>query len=162
MGAANVDLAGGQKHIDANVDQQAAFDFSCHVAGDDIPFVDGLHDLHPLFDFLRFALAQHNHAAIVVAALGSLPHLPPARESLAHGGLLFILLPLIAGDGAFAFVADVDEHELVIDADDFSFDDLIDIDILAYRASWHHPRRFRRWMRSSLLRIRRIHELDYG
>ena len=38
--------------------------------------------------------------------------------------------PLVAGDDAFALVADVDQDEVVVDAKDFAFDDLIDVDVL--------------------------------
>ena len=67
--AADVDLAGRQEDVDADVDQQAALDLAGDLAGDDVAFVDGLHDLHPLFDLLGLALAEDDHAALVEAAL---------------------------------------------------------------------------------------------
>ena len=39
--------------------------------------------------------------------------------------------PLVAGDDAFALVADVDEDEVVVDAKHFAFDDLIGSDVAA-------------------------------
>ena len=39
---------------------------------------------------------------------------------------LFAFFPFVAGDDAFALVADVDEDEVVVDAEDAAFDDLID------------------------------------
>ena len=63
--AADVDLAGRQEHVDADVDQQAALDLARDRAGDDVALVDGLHDLQPLFDLLGLALAEDDHAAIL-------------------------------------------------------------------------------------------------
>ena len=66
--AADIDLAGRQEHVDADVDQQATLDLAGDDAGDDVAFVDGLHDLHPLFDLLGLALAEDDHAAVVLPA----------------------------------------------------------------------------------------------
>ena len=41
MGATDVHLAGREEYVDANIDQQAAFDFPCDLAGNGIAFVDG-------------------------------------------------------------------------------------------------------------------------
>src|SRR5262249_40792071 len=44
--AADIDLAGGQEHVDAaDVDQQAAFDFSGDDTGHDVAFLDRVHHL---------------------------------------------------------------------------------------------------------------------
>ncbi len=67
---ADIDLAGGQEHVDADVDQQAALDLAGDHAGDDVVFVDGLHDLQPGFDLLGLALAEGDHAAIVLRPAG--------------------------------------------------------------------------------------------
>ena len=67
-GPADVDLAGRQEDVDADVDQQAALDLARDHAGDDVAFVDGLHDLHPLLDLLGLPLAEDDHAAIVLPA----------------------------------------------------------------------------------------------
>ncbi len=37
---ANVDLAGGQKHRDADIDQQTAFDLACDGTGNNLTFFD--------------------------------------------------------------------------------------------------------------------------
>ncbi len=55
---ADVDLAGGQEDVDADIDQQAALDLARDRAGDDVAFVDRFHDLQPGFDLLGFALAE--------------------------------------------------------------------------------------------------------
>ena len=77
--AADVDLAGGQEDVDADVDEQAALDLAGDHAGDDVAFVDGLHDLHPLFDLLGLALAEDDHAAVVERGRGRLRRLRPGR-----------------------------------------------------------------------------------
>ena len=46
-------------------------------------------------------------------------------DRLADLGRLVAFLPFVARDDAFALVADVDQDELVVDAEDFAFDDLI-------------------------------------
>ena len=56
--AADVDLAGRQEDVHADVDQQAALDLARDHAGDDVAFVDGLHDLQPGLDLLGLALAE--------------------------------------------------------------------------------------------------------
>ena len=95
-------------------------------------FVDGLHDLHPLFDLLGLALAEHDHAALVLAAERCLRRLRRARGSISPiCGLVVVFFPFVAGNDAFALVADVDEDELVVDAEDFAFDDLIGADVAA-------------------------------
>ena len=58
----------GRKTLHADVDEQAALDLAGDHAGDDVALVDGLHDLHPLFDLLGLALAEDDHAAIVLPA----------------------------------------------------------------------------------------------
>src|SRR5690606_19023931 len=59
---ADVDLAGRQEDVDADIDQQTAFDLANDLAGDDLAFVDRLHHLLPGDDLLGLALAQHDHA----------------------------------------------------------------------------------------------------
>ena len=43
----------------------------------------------------------------------------------------FAVFPFVAGDDAFALVADVDQHEIVVDPQHLAFDDLVLADILA-------------------------------
>ena len=130
--AADVDLAGRQEDVDADVDQQAALDLAGDAAGDDVAFVDGLHDLHPLFDLLGLALAEDDHAAIVEPAVAIFDVFDEDADHLADFRLigLFRSSHSLRGIDAFALVADVDEDEFVVDADDFAFDDLIDVDVL--------------------------------
>src|SRR5439155_12075620 len=49
-GAADIDLAGGQEHVHADVDQQAPLDLAIDHAGDDVTLVDLRHDVFPLLD----------------------------------------------------------------------------------------------------------------
>ena len=127
---ANVDLAGRQEDIHADVDQQTAFDLAGDFAADHVAFVDGLHDLHPLLDLLSLALAEDDHATIVVVTLGIFDIFDQHANLLAGFWLFFFLFPLVASDRSFALVAYIDEHKFVIDADDGAFYDLIDVYVL--------------------------------
>ena len=64
--AADVDLAGRQEHVHADVDQQPALDLPRGHAGDDVALVDRLHHLQPGLDLFGLALAERDHAAGVV------------------------------------------------------------------------------------------------
>ncbi len=87
--AADVDLAGRQEHVHADVDQQPALDLPRGHAGDDVALVDRLHHLQPGLDLLGLALAQRDHAAGVVDQAVDVfhvldedfDHLCPARAS---------------------------------------------------------------------------------
>src|SRR5690606_17961830 len=73
---------------------------------------------------------EDDHAAIVEPAVGIFDVLDKDANRLADFGLLGIFrLPLVAGDHSLALVTDVDEDEFVVDADDFAFNDLIDVDV---------------------------------
>ncbi len=52
-------------------------------------------------------------------------------DGVADCGERFAFFPFVARDDAFALVADVDQDEVVVDAKDFAFDDLIWSDISA-------------------------------
>ena len=47
-------------------------------------------------------------------------------DRLAGFGRLFVLFPFVERDRAFALVADVDQHEVAVDAEDAAVDDLIE------------------------------------
>ena len=64
--AADIDLAGRQEHVHADIDQQAALDLARDHAGDHVAFVDRLHHLQPGLDLLGLALAEGDHAAGIV------------------------------------------------------------------------------------------------
>ena len=111
--------------------KQPALDLARDLAADDVALVDGLHDLHPLFDLLGLALAEDDHAAVVLPPGDVLDVFDEHADPLADLGNLVAFLPFVARDDAFALVADVDQDEIVVDAEHFAFDDLIRADILA-------------------------------
>ena len=95
---ADVDLAGRQEDVHADVHQQAALDLPRDGAGDDVALVDRLHDLHPLFDLLRLALARGRSCRDRRAAAGDrLRRLRPARESCRRPPAARLLLPTRCG-----------------------------------------------------------------
>ena len=124
--AADVDLAGRQEHVHADVDQQPALDLARDHAGDDVAFVDRLHHLQPGLDLLGLALAEGDHAArIVDQAVDVFDVLDEHLDRLARLGQRLALFPLAAEDDAFALVADVDQDEVAFDADHAPYHDLI-------------------------------------
>src|SRR5690606_25177316 len=48
----NIDLAGGQEHRHANIDEQAALDLPGHLASDHLALGNRGHDLFPVEDLL--------------------------------------------------------------------------------------------------------------
>jgi hypothetical protein len=66
---ADVHLAGGQKDVDADVDQQAALDLARDRAGDDIALSVLLDDLFPLLLALGLAVTEDDSAAFVFQRL---------------------------------------------------------------------------------------------
>ena len=52
---------------------------------------------------------------------------------LANFGLVFFVFPLISSDRSFTLVADIDKDELLVHTNDFAFDYLVDIDVLAFK-----------------------------
>ena len=125
--------------------------------------MDGLHDLHPLFDLLSLALAEDDHAAVVLPAGGDVFGVfDEDANLLADLGDRVALFPLVAGNDAFALVADVDEDEVVVDAEDFAFDDLIGADVAAIEPIHVLGQRVANCYDSSLRPIRRTHELSCG
>ena len=128
--AADIDLAGRQEHIHADIDQQTALDFADHLAGNDLAFLDGFDDPFPFEDFLGLLLAEAEHAEHVIGPAHFIfdifnEHL----EGVAHLGLFFLFFPFVQGNGAFAFETDVDDDEVVFHADDATFEDFVDVDI---------------------------------
>ena len=129
--AADVDLAGRQEHVHADIDQQPALDLARDHAGDDVAFVDGLHHLQPGLDLLGLALAEGDHAAGVVDQAVDVFHVfDQDFDHRAGLGQRFAFFPFVAEDDAFALVADVDQHDVAFDAKDAAFDDLIQVHFL--------------------------------
>ncbi len=126
-GPADVDLAGGQEDVDADVDEQAALDLARDLALDHVALVvlgdDHLPGAHPV----RLLAGEDDLAGLVfhafeedldgVAGLGR--------------GLVF---PLVERDEAFRLVADVDDDLVADDLDDLARDDAADLEVLALLA----------------------------
>ena len=100
------------------------------VPGDDLAFLHGLHHLFPLQDLLGLALAQPDHAVGIVGHAGFVFHLFDQHlNDLTDLRRLFVLIPFVARNRAFALVSDVDEDGVVVDADDPAVDDLVDVEV---------------------------------
>src|SRR5690606_18078841 len=124
---ANVHLAGRQKDVHANVDEQTAFDFAGDSARDDVPFVHRLHDFQPGRDLLRLALAEDDHHAVGIGAGDAFDVLDQHLDAIAHDGRGLVFLPLVARNSALALITDVDQNHFVVDAEDRAVDDLVDV-----------------------------------
>ena len=111
FGGATVDLRGGQEGLDADVDEQAAFDDSLDASLDRAALVANGENLVPVLLELGALLGQHDHAVLVFEALD---------QDVDHVAFLDFLdiVKFIAGDDALAFVANVDEDLLGPNFDD--------------------------------------------
>ena len=58
----NVDLAGWQKHVDADIDKQTTLDLADDLAFDDIALFVSADDLFPLANAVGFSLGENNQA----------------------------------------------------------------------------------------------------
>ena len=117
LGRDDVDLRGGQERLDADVDQQAAFDDGFDLAVDGAAFVANGDDLVPVLLELGLFLGEDDHALVVFELLDQDIDFVADFDGLD-------VFEFVAGDDAFAFVADVDEDFLGADFDDGAFDDL--------------------------------------
>ena len=129
--AADIDLAGRQKDVHADIDQQPALDLARGHARNDVALVDGLHHLQPGLDLLGLAFAQGDHAAGVVdQAVDILDVLDKDFDLGAGLGKRFTLFPFVAEDDAFALVAHVDQHDIAFNAKHAPDDDLVQLHFL--------------------------------
>ena len=130
---ANIDLAGRQKHVhSAHIDQQASLDLAGHDAGHHVVLVDRLHHLEPVFDLAGLALRERDHPArLFKLLLDPFDFLDEHLEGVADLGRLFGFVPLVASDLPFAFIADVDQYEFVVDAENPPLDYRVDRQIAA-------------------------------
>ena len=116
---ADIDLAGRQEHVDArDVDEQAALDLPGHKTRDHVVLVDALHHPEPVLDPPRLPLRERDQAPLLLerAVLELLEQHLDGVADLRRG---LCLVPLVPRNVAFALVSHVDEHELVIDSQDF-------------------------------------------
>ena len=121
---ADVDLAGGQEDVDADIDQQPALDLAGDASLDDVAFViagdDHLPGAHPV----RFLARQDDLAGLVFHALEQ------DFDVVARlGGRL--VLPLVERNQALGLVADIDDHLVADDLDHLARDDAADLEALA-------------------------------
>ena len=129
--ATDVDLAGRQENIDADIDQQTAFDFARNRAGDHLALLHGIHDIVPLDQLLGFATAQTDHAVRVVGQAQFILHLfDQDFDRVANHGRIFVGVPFMQWDRAFALETDIDKCRFVVHADYAAIDDLVDIKFL--------------------------------
>ena len=116
LGRDDVNLGRGQERLDADVDQQAAFDDGFDLAADRAAFVADGEDLLPVLLELGLFLGEDDHALLVLELFDQDIDFVADLDG-------FDVFEFVAGDDAFAFVADIDEDFLGTDFDDGAFDD---------------------------------------
>ena len=123
----NVDLAGREENVDADIDEKTALDLLRNFTVDDVAFLDALHHIVPGFDLRGLALAQNDHTARgnVFAGHRVFEFFDENFHFVARFRSFFVFFPFRNGDGAFALIPDVDDDEFFFDANDGSFDELI-------------------------------------
>jgi hypothetical protein len=122
-GAPDVDLAGRQKNVDADIDEQPALDFAGHLALDDIPFViagdDHLPGAHPM----RFLAGQDDLAGLVFH---------PFQEDfdVVAGLGRRLVLPFVERDQALGLVPNIHDHLVADDLHHPAGHDAADFEVL--------------------------------
>src|ERR1700733_9343014 len=119
---ADIDLAGRQEDVDADVHEQAALDLPDDLAFDDVPFLVALDDLFPLAHPVGFALREQDQAKVVLDLLQQ--HVDFFTRLRRFGGIG----PFFERHNSFALVANVDQHIFAVDANDGAGDSFIDIE----------------------------------
>src|SRR5262249_12377893 len=122
---ADIDLAGGQEDVDADVDEQAALDLAGDGALDDVALLVLGDDVVPLLLALGLAVAEDDGAGLVLDGVEQDVDLVAWLGR--HDLVLSLVVPLVDGDDAFGLVADVHEHVVADDVDDAALDDLVDL-----------------------------------
>ena len=121
---ADIDLAGRQEDVDADIDQEPALDLARDAALDDVSFVvagdDHLPGSHPM----RLLAGQDDLAGLVFHPLEQDLDLVAGRR----GRLVF---PLVERHQALGLVADVHDHLVAHDLDHPARDDAADLEALA-------------------------------
>jgi len=124
----NVDLACGEKDVYADVDEQAALNFASDSSSDDLALVDRLHHLLPSDNLLGLSLAQRNHAMWIISSTKLILQIfDQYLKRLTYLRRIFIFFPFATRNAAFALEAHVDQDNVVIDPNDASFNDRIDV-----------------------------------
>src|SRR5581483_673938 len=122
---ADIQLAGGQEDVDADVDEQAALDLARDQAGDDVAFLVLGDDVFPFLLPLGLAVTQNNGAGLVLDGVDE--HLNLIADLRRFDLVFALVVPLLQRNNAFAFVANV-HHDAVADqVDDPARDDFVDV-----------------------------------
>ena len=106
--ASNVDLTSGQEYIDADVDQQAAFDFSGNFAGDHLAFVQRRNHLFPLLDDLGALLTNLDATHFIFDVFDQHLH------DVAGLRRIFFGVPFRKRNTAFTLKAHVNKHGIIV------------------------------------------------
>ena len=122
---ADVDLAGRQEDVDADVDQEAPLDLAGDLAGDHVVFVVLGDHLLPGPLAMGLAAGDDDLAGLVLHSLEQ------DLDLVAGLGRRFVL-PLVEGDEALGLVADVDDHLVADQLDHLARDDAADLEALAF------------------------------
>src|SRR6266850_2686017 len=116
LGRDDVDLRGGKKRLDANVDEQAAFDHGFDFAGNGAAFVANGQDFVPVLLKLGLFLGQDDHAVLVFEFFDEDIYCVADLDGLD-------VFEFAGGDRAFALVANIHEDFLGTNFYDGTFDD---------------------------------------
>ena len=114
-GRDDVNLRRGQKRLDADVDDQAAFDDRLDLAQDRAAFVANGEDALPILFELGLFVRELDRAVLVFEFFDQDINYVANLERVG-------IHKLIGGDDAFAFVTDVHQNFLGADFDDCAFD----------------------------------------
>ena len=121
LGTPNIDLAGGQEHVHADVDQQAAFDLLENLALDDVPFLVSADDLFPLADAVGLPLGEQDQSEFVF------DFFEQDRDFLTRDRRFVGVGPFVERNDSFALVADVDQDFFTFDPHNRPFEHRVDV-----------------------------------
>src|SRR5262249_54672144 len=105
---ADVHLAGGQKDVDADVDEQAALDLAGDHAADDIALLVPVDDRLPFLLPFGLPVRQHDRARLVLDRFQQ--HLDGVAGLGSDDLVESLVVPLVERNDAFRLVADVNHH----------------------------------------------------
>src|SRR5262249_51707991 len=125
--AADIDLAGGEEDVDANVDQKAALDLARDQAADDVALLVLGDDVLPLLLAFGLAERQDDGAGLVLDGVEQDLDLVAGLGRL--DGVDGLVVPLLERDDTLALVADVNHHVVADDAGDAAMDDLVQFEL---------------------------------
>ncbi len=128
---ADVHLRGRQKDVDADVDEQAAFDLARDQAGDDIALLMLGDNVFPFLLPFGLAVTEDDRAALVLDGVEQ--DLNLFADLRGVDLVVALIVPLLQGDDALALVADIDDHIVADNVDDAALDDFVDLEILLLR-----------------------------